>query len=97
MVQVVHKKKKKKDNLQTFHVARTKVATEYDNLRRQSTKKVPAGTLEEMIKKATIEFGLQPGSLKKDSVLARLKRNNVSGIAHQKVSPLDELEPLIVE
>jgi Tc5 transposase DNA-binding domain len=50
-----------------------------------------------MIHDATIEFGLNKGSLKKDSVLARLKRNNISGIAHQKVSPLEELEPLIVE
>jgi hypothetical protein len=30
-------------------------------------------------------------------VLSRVKRNNVLGVAHQQVSPLHEMEPLIIE
>jgi hypothetical protein len=38
-----------------------------------------------------------PGSVKDETVLSRVKRNNISGVAHQRVSPLDEMEPLIIE
>jgi hypothetical protein len=61
------------------------------------TGKVPRGTFKKIITAAEEKFGLLPGSVNDETVLSRVKRNNISGVAHQRVSPLDEMEPLIIE
>jgi hypothetical protein len=44
-----------------------------------------------------MELGLPEGIIKRQTVLSRLQRNNLNGIAHQKVLPLSAMEPLLVE
>jgi hypothetical protein len=58
---------------------------------------VEKGTLAALIQSTTMELGLPEGIIKKQTILSRLRRNNLTGFAHQKVSPLDAMEPLLVE
>ena len=44
-----------------------------------------------------MEFGLELGSLKLKTIQARVERNNLTGIAHQRTSPLSSVEPIIVD
>jgi hypothetical protein len=76
-----------------------KVATKYKIAKAAAAaddSKVKAGTLNGMIKVAINGNGLHNGCIESSRVISLLKRNNVSSIAHQKVSPLIKLEPLLV-
>jgi hypothetical protein len=58
---------------------------------------VKARSLDNLISSTIKEAGLPDGCIKKSAILSRLKRNNLEGIAHQKESPLKDLEPLLVD
>jgi hypothetical protein len=60
-------------------------------------KKLSGGTIDTIIQSTVTEFGLSPTSIKKKMVYSRVKRNNLMGIPHQKTSPIEEIEPLLVE
>jgi Tc5 transposase DNA-binding domain len=54
------------------------------------------GTVDTIIQSTVSEFGSSPKSIKK-MINSRVKRNNLMGVPHQKVSPIKEIEPLLVE
>jgi hypothetical protein len=58
---------------------------------------VADGTLNELIEDTFIEYDLPNNSIKHQTVYYCMKHNNLGGQAHQKVSPLACIEPLIVE
>jgi hypothetical protein len=91
------KEMKKQKHLLAVQEATVRAASNFQTVRTKSTCKVPPGTLQEIIAGAEKEFDLPAGTVKKQTVLSRVKRNNVTGVAHQRVSPLIEMEPLIVE
>jgi hypothetical protein len=49
-----------------------------------------------IIKETEEKYGLDEQSIKFDTIKSRLFANNLTGICHQKTSPIDEVEPLIV-
>jgi hypothetical protein len=92
--------KAKEDHLRAIREATTKVAIAYNEAREKAIAdgcNVAAGTLDNMIDSAIEEHGLPNGCIKKAAIISRLKRNNLQGVAHQKESPLKELEPILVE
>ena len=44
-----------------------------------------------------LEYELPAGTLKHNTVLSRVRRNNVSGISESRTSPLSEIEPILVQ
>lgn len=59
--------------------------------------KLPNGKLNEIVSDFEKENGLQDNSISRSTVKSRVYRKNIEGQAHQKVSPLLEVEPIIVE
>ena len=55
------------------------------------------GVFKTIIEETEADFELAPGSLKLKTIEARVGRNNLTGIAHQRTSPLSTIEPIIVE
>ena len=53
--------------------------------------------MESVIKETEIEFGLVSGTIRKSTIKQRVERNNLTGVAHQRLSPLSEVEPIIVD
>jgi hypothetical protein len=90
----------KKENLQKqIALATTKVASEFFVAKQSTIKantKVPDGTLNNIIISVTTKHNLPTDSIKHHTLYLRLKRNNLSGVAHQKVPPLLSIEPLLV-
>jgi hypothetical protein len=60
-------------------------------------KSVADGTLQRIIFQVEAKYNLPRGSLSPYTVVNRVRRNNITGEAYQKISPLIEVEPLIVE
>jgi hypothetical protein len=73
-----------------FHSAQVRAKLEGKNC-------VPRGTLNEIVLSVESEHSLSGGSLSSHSVVNRARRNNLEGTAHQRISPIHNLEPLIVE
>jgi hypothetical protein len=84
------------EHLRRVLLARTKISIEYSKLQRTSSK-IANGTLEKLIKTVTKEYNLQPSDVPRDTIKSRLRRKNLGGVAPQKLSPLHDLEPLLVE
>jgi hypothetical protein len=61
-----------------------------------NTRIVP-GTYMAIIKETKAKYGLDRQSIKFDTINSRLFANNLTRICHQKTSPVDEVEPLIVD
>ena len=55
------------------------------------------GTLAQLFHEAESSAGLSAGSIVHETVRTRIKSGNVTGVAHQRKSPLEEIEPIIVE
>lgn len=72
-----------------FHEARVKAESD-------GKLSVPNGTLAKIIAQLEEEHGLEKKIIKPNSIISRLRRGNFHGIAPQKVSPLAEIEPLLV-
>jgi hypothetical protein len=49
------------------------------------------------IREAEITYNMPPETTKQKTVTSRVDRNNLTGIAPQRVSRLDGIEPLLVE
>ena len=80
--------------------AYTKAAMHYADERNKAKQKnmnVPNGFLNGLIKQTEEEFELPCGSLRFATIKKRVERNNLTGFAHQKTSPLHSIEPLIVD
>ena len=60
-------------------------------------KAVPKGTLERIIADVENEAGLSENSISVNTIRSRIKRGNVEGKNSYSLSPITELEPLIVE
>jgi hypothetical protein len=63
----------------------------------KSGKNVRRGTLAKIIKDIESSAGLKPRTIMEETVISRVKRLNIEGISHQRISPLHEVEPLLVE
>jgi hypothetical protein len=55
------------------------------------------GTMAELIQSTLLEYNLPDGIISKKTIESRIRRNNITGIAHQRQSPLIEIEPMLVE
>ena len=78
----------------------TKVAEQYSSLRAiasASGKRVRKGVLNELISSGESSAGLSVGALSKKTVLSRINRQNFDGTAHQRKSPLEEIERVVVD
>jgi hypothetical protein len=96
----LEKKRKKRIQKTVVKEAILTIATKYNELRESAiatSNNVAAGTLANLIQSTTNKLGLPDGIIKKETILSRLRRGNISGIAHHKISPLNEVEPLLVE
>ena len=54
-------------------------------------------TIPRIIKEAEDQFELPSGSISEDTLRKRFARNNPSGKGNAHVSPVDELEPVIID
>jgi hypothetical protein len=92
-------KKAKQDYLQLVKNCITKASKLYAEYKAEAFRngiKVAKGTLTRLIKEIEETENVKAGSIKRETVLSRVQSGNVSGICHQKVSPLAEVEPLLV-
>ena len=64
---------------------------------REQGKKIPDGLLKKILKETEDKFGLANGVLKQATIKQRVVRNNLTGIAKQRVSPISPVEPIIVD
>jgi hypothetical protein len=55
------------------------------------------GRCKTKIREAEITYNMPPETTKQKTVTSRVDRNNLTGIAPQRVSRLDGIEPLLVE
>jgi hypothetical protein len=86
------KKEVKSEYLLAIQKAKTEIAMAYKEQRDKATAAatiVPAGTLKHLIQQTLEQYGLNNICIKPHTILSRLKRDNLSGIAHHKVSPLE--------
>lgn len=90
----------KSDKLLRLSTALTKAAilfAEQRSIAHQSKEIVAKGVLAGIACSVEEEFELESGQLNLSTIKKRVDRNNLTGVAYQKVSPLDEIEPLLVE
>jgi hypothetical protein len=76
------------------------IATEYQILKGKALrkcKKLPNRCLEDLIERVEIEYNLKKGTINPYTIKSRVRRNNLTGQAHQKTSPLHFIEPFIVQ
>jgi hypothetical protein len=82
------------------HVAITKVTKVYSFEKEEAQKTINVlepGRLKSIIEQFENEAKLQDGNIPLETVQSRHKHNNFSGFAWQKVLPLEEVEPLLVQ
>jgi hypothetical protein len=91
------KKQKQEEHLQNLQLATTEAASNFYDAKTKTKKKLAVGTLNQIIAAAEVAYTLESGSIKRQTVLSRVKQNNLKGIIPQKISPLHEMEPLIIE
>jgi hypothetical protein len=65
--------------------------------KKQSTSKLPNGTFAGIIKETEQQYGLEDGTINFETVRSRVLAKNPSAISHQKMSPLSNVEDIIVE
>jgi hypothetical protein len=53
--------------------------------------------MNELIQSTLLEYNLPDGIISKKTIQSRKQRNNITGIAHQRQSPLIEIEPMLAE
>jgi hypothetical protein len=87
-------------NEQAVKLATTSIATKYLALKssaKLSGKNVKRNSLNNIINDTANEFGLTPSSINSGTVKSRIMSSNPSGFAPQRISPLAEIEPLILQ
>ena len=91
----------KREKKQALADATEKAAAEYLRARAESRRKgercLRNGTLEEVCQAAEKEMGIPEESINRDTVRSRVTRGNPSGRSASSTSPLQDVEPLIVE
>jgi hypothetical protein len=86
--------------LQAIKEAVTKVTLEFNTARSiasQSGSKVANGTLTTIIATTKDAFNLKKGSIRPKTITCRLLRKNLHGVAKLRISPIKDIEPIIVE
>lgn len=98
-----------KFHLRNLNAAITEAATEYEIVKktyakfestgeiRLRTGKTPNGILDMIIERTEKKYNLDRKSINRHTVKTRVTKGNVSGLAAQKISPVADLEPGIVE
>jgi hypothetical protein len=84
-----------KDDAMTEAAKRLKLAQIIASMR--GTKCVPQGTLKSIIDPVEIKYDLPDGIISSFTVTNRVRNTNLIGESHQCVSPLHEIEPLVLE
>ena len=82
------------------NTAITKAAMKYADERSRAKSKgtnVGKGFLKNLLQETEEEFGLVAGTLIFSTIKARVERNNLTGFAPQRTSPLEMVEPIIVD
>jgi hypothetical protein len=90
----------KNDKEKAFKLATTVVATKYIALKastKMCAKNVTRNTLNKLIIKTENEFGLTECSIKSGTVKSRIMSLNATGFAPQRISPVANIEPLILQ
>jgi hypothetical protein len=90
----------KGEYLRKVQASITLATTRYADARSKANCKetrVLAGTLDAIIKVVEAENNLPIDTIKKKTVLSRIQARNHEGICHQKVSPIKEIEPMILD
>jgi hypothetical protein len=59
--------------------------------------RLDAGTLSNIIKTTESKYGLDENSLSVETIRSRIQTENASGFSHQKISPLADVEDLLVD
>jgi hypothetical protein len=83
-------KKAKSEYLQKISKTKPIVAEAFNKAKEEATEngtKVAGGYLNSLIQSTIDEFGLKAGCIKRNTIFSRIRRQNMSGVAHQKVSP----------
>jgi hypothetical protein len=78
----------------------TKVTKEFHVAKKEADKagsKVANGMLATLIQSAEVEYKLKEGTIPPKTIWSRIHRNNLEGVAPQRISPIKDVEPLIVE
>ena len=78
----------------------TKAAGMFQDARRAARLRgrlVDNGCLNAILSKVEEEFGLEAGTIIRKTVISRVDRNNISAFAPQSVSPLSQVEPVLVD
>jgi hypothetical protein len=70
---------------------------EAQDLERSKYDRCKKGTLSELIKKVESEYNLREGTIKNDTIVKRVFRNNLTGYRYQCTSPVAKMEPVLVD
>jgi hypothetical protein len=92
--------KRKKNLLAALQKALTEASSLCSSVKKESNSrnvKLPNGTFQKIINTTEEKFGLEKGCINFETVKSRVFSNNLTGVCHQKVSPLVEVEELIVD
>jgi hypothetical protein len=97
---IVSRKQKKIDvaNHKALILESTTLAAQrFMDAQKNSTGRLPNGTLKDIVKKTEEEKKLEPGTLNVETIRTRVYRNNVTGFNPQQVSPLQCIDDILVE
>ena len=86
--------------MQQLKDATAAAALKYSKLKTEAKstgRRVENGMLATIINEVETSAGVSSGSVVLETVRTRLKNNNINGFASQRISPLEAVEPIIVE
>jgi hypothetical protein len=66
-------------------------------LAKLDNKKLYPGTFKNLIKDTENKYGLEPTTIKFQTIKSRVLSKNLTGLCHQKISPLADVETIIVD
>ena len=90
----IGKRMRDKKNVQeAYH----QVCLIYSSEMEKGSRRVAAGTLNQIINNVEFEKGLNPGTLKRNTIIWRLQKKNLTGFNVNKESPLVDIEPVVVD
>ena len=89
---------KKRIEKEKLHSALIQVCTKYNTEKEASLeKRLPRQTIDNIISKVELEHGIKDGKINRNTVIHRVRNKNFEGINAATISPLAEIEPLLVE
>ncbi len=94
-------KQAKKENARRLEELITKCAIIYDEKLKEAKKAglrfIPNGTLKKIVNKEEVNSGLSVNTISLETVRSRVKRGNLTAYNKNQQSPINKIEPIIVE